>query len=231
MKKALLIILLVSVLLFSGCIKLYINQKIHSNYDTDLEIIMDMSGMAGLMQGVDQNTSFADSCKQFEEQSEDSPNELADFKCEVDEENYIIKLSGTTSLEDTGTLEIERSFLTTKYKYDASKGKDYLDSLGDSDSTSTPSSIDFSQEMTEEQLQQMKAMGIEMVYTIEMPGTITKTDVGEIKDNKVVIDMMTLSGKENVYVESEEFNLAPIGMIIGIIVIGILLGIIMRNRA
>ncbi len=213
MKKILIPVLLIVLLVFSGCIQVHITQKIHSNYNSDVSIEMDMSGIAGMMDSMDSNSpdsstsSFSSYCDDLDEEGIKSM--LSNFKCEVDEENYIAKFSGTFSLIGTGALKIEPSLFSTKYIYDASKGQEFLDSMNSNDSDIDSPIGDYS-EMTEAQIKQMKAMGVELIYTVEMPGTITKTEVGEIKDNKVVIDLLEASGKENYYIESEESNLVPI---------------------
>lgn len=202
MKKILIPVLLILLLVFSGCIQVHITQKIHSNYNSDVEIEMDMSGIAGMMDSMDSNY-----CDDLDE--EGIKTMLSNFKCEVDKENYIAKFSGTFSLIGTGALKIEPGLFNTKYIYDASKGQEFLDSMNSSDSDIDSPIGDYS-EMTEAQIKQMKAMGVELTYTVEMPGTITKTEVGEIKDNKVVIDLLEASGKENYYIESEEPNFVSV---------------------
>ncbi len=225
MKKYFLFALLVSILLFSGCIKIHINQKIYSNYDSDIEMEMDLSGAMGLMGSMpDANkNSFADICKNFEKKQTEK---LENFKCEADEENYVVKVSGTTSLKDTEALQIENGILTTKYRYDASKGKDYLNSLEASD---TSGSMNLSEEMNEEQIQYLKSVGVEMIYALEMPGKIIHSDAGEIKDNKVVIDLLNLTGKEKVYIESEELNILPLIAVI-IAVIAVILFLFFKRK-
>jgi hypothetical protein len=90
------------------------------------------------------------------------------------------------------------------------------------------------EEFSDAQLRQTKSiaglMGMEWKYTLEMPGKITKADVGEIVDNKVIIDMFDLVEKDHVYVESQKLNFLWDIFIIAIIVTVIITLILIFKR-
>jgi hypothetical protein len=215
--KKIALVLVALIILFSGCVKLHVNQKIHSNLDSDYEVKMDLSGFANAAKSMGSmysdsssnfieefDKNFAGMCNDIQENNE-FIKELSDFKCSVDVEKHTLTFSGTRSLKDDSSLTVERG-LFNKYIYDVSKGKEFLSSMNSGNNQNLLNSTQLSAEELEAQKAYLKSMGFEMVYTLEMPGTITKTEIGEIKDNKVVIDLLDLTGKENFYVESEELN-------------------------
>lgn len=55
-------------------------------------------------------------------------------------------------------------------------------------------------------LEQMKALGLETVATIEMPGKITKASIGTVKDNTVIVDLLeaSMSGKDIIITSGEK---------------------------
>jgi len=235
--KKVLVLLLISLLLFSGCIRFHINQKIHSNLDSDYEIKMDLSGLVGFIKSMpsddpdsikDFDANFSKMCDGFKEED---IAEFENFKCEVDMENYIMIMSGTKSLKDDESITVEYGLFNT-YKFDVSKGRDVLESVNSDSLTGMDSSGALNTgEMDDAMLQQMKAMGFEMTYTLEMPGTITKSDIGEIKDNKLEVDLLALSGDETFYVESEELN--PVyggGIALAVIIVLALIILLLKRR-
>jgi hypothetical protein len=50
----------------------------------------------------------------------------------------------------------------------------------------------------------MKSMGVEMKWTVEMPGKIIETNGNQTGDNKVVFDLMEQKAGQRMYVKSQE---------------------------
>ncbi len=219
MKKVFLLVLLISVLLFSGCFKFNAYEKINSDRTSEIKMEVDFSGIAGMMG--DQVSDSSEMCSSFEEDSEE--NDFYDIECNV--EDYVMVVSAKRSLKDNPALKVEESLFSKKYIYNVSEGSSFFDSV--TEGTGDAGSIDTSDE---QQVEQFKAAGVEMTYTLEMPGNITKTDLGEIKDNQVVVDLLTMDKSKTYYVESEELGL---GFVLGaavIIILGVGLGLFWRSK-
>jgi len=209
-KQASLVLTLLAVLILSGCISLDVKQKIKSNGDSEMEVTYDLSAFYSVAN--DMTAGFGNgSVKQPEAGKED--NNLTEScgkflkgtdwknpKCRVTE-NYKIIMGGESSLKGNPAFKVSRSIPYITYHYDV---KNVYSELSDA---SKSQDQEFSDAQLSKSKQVANAMGMKFTYTVEMPGKISKADIGEVKGNQVVIDLFELSGKEVVYIESQELNL------------------------
>lgn len=216
----LMIALLVSM---SGCIDIEANQKINSDGSSEVELIYDFSGLnesAEMYGSVDdqQDDSMIQTCENFTKNTT-----WKNAECILEDD--IMTLRGDIIL-NTSYFEVDRSIPYITYRYDATNINNIIEDA----------SIGEEQETVEESMGGMKAMaamfGIEMTYTLEMPGEIVSSDLGKIKGNTVTIDMFDLMEEEHVYVESRESNTVwnvAIILTIGVVIV-IAASIVIYNR-
>lgn len=227
-KKFFLVFILFAIIFVSGCINMEVNQKINSDSSSEIEIIYDLSAIAGMSSQFDSeleqqesmsdlNENLSQACTEFNEKTD-----WKNAKC-ITTDDYKIIMSGEISLKDSPDFKITRSIPFITYRYDVKNIYTILSDINVSE--------DQGQDFSDESLLETKSMSslfnMEWEYTLEMPGKITNADVGEIKDNKVIIDMFDLAEEDHVYVESQElnllWNLGVIAIIIGIIAIILIL--------
>lgn len=227
-KNISLILILISVLFISGCISMDVKQKINRDGTSEIEIIYDLSAILGMAEqlgnssgqqgnisvGEGSKENFTQACEGFNKEMK-----LKNAKC-VTTEDYKIIINFDTSLENNPAFKVSRSIPYITYEYDV---KNVYNILSDLPSVNQGGTGESQQEkFSDEELIQaksMKAMGVKYSYTLEMPGKISKTDVGNVQENKVVIDMFDMIGKEHIYVQSKELNLLYDLAIVAIILI------------
>jgi len=223
-----LVFILFAIIFVSGCINMEVNQKINSDSNSEIEIVYDLSAIAGISSQFESDLEQQESMSDFNEnlsQACTEFNEKTDWKnakC-ITTDDYKIIMSGEISLKDSPDFKITRSIPFITYRYDV---KNIYTILSDVN-VSEDQGQDFSDESLLETKSMSRLFNMEWKYTLEMPGKITKADVGEIKDNKVIIDMFDLAEEDHVYVESQElnllWNLGVIAIIIGIVAIILIL--------
>ncbi|MFA6436561.1 MAG: hypothetical protein WCW30_05525 [Candidatus Gracilibacteria bacterium] len=113
-------------------------------------------------------------------------------------EEYVFTMAGDISLLEDPSLTTNKTPAGTVYRYDLKNLFIQLSAVGMSQDQ------DFSDAALEEQKQYADMSGITLTYTLTMPGTITKADVGTISEDatSVSINLFDMAGMENAYVES-----------------------------
>ena len=152
--------------------------------------------------------NFTQACSRFYEKTT-----WKNANCKVTDD-YKIIMSGELSLKDNTAFEISRSIPYITYKYDIKNIYSILSDVSESQE----------QEISDIELNKTEPtnglMGMELKYILEMPGKITKADMGEIEDNRITIDMIDMVEKEHIYVESQELNLLwDLGIVLFILVV------------
>jgi|GEM_PF-5926611 len=256
-KKIVGIIALISILLFifSGCVQIETNLKVKEDGKGDMAIIMDMSGIKTLMEGMygsmpeeQKQTAFAELdanygkeniCNTIKQASnDDQVSQLKDSvpggfgktdfknsKCEA-LDDYKAKMTiEDIDLIENKVLVIEEGLFSKKYILE-------VGSEGENKSTET----------TPAQMTQMKAMGLSMKMSIEMPGEIKEVTplIGTIgegeKKNTLTIDLIENSSALNsgkIVIVSETANMMPLiigGVVLVLIIAGILLVVVMKKK-
>ena len=108
--------------------------------------------------------------------------------------------------------KVNKSLLKTTYEYDLVKAMDSVSEKGGSqEEFEIPNAEEVSQAKA-----MMELMGLEITYSLEMPGKITESTVGIIEDGKLTVDIFEIAGKDSLYVKSEE---AGSGLILIILVV------------
>ena len=213
--------LLVSI---SGCLDIEANQKINSDGSSEVELIYDFSALEESANefggGVDdqQDASMVQACENF-------TNNTTWKNAECILEDGKMTLRGEVLL-NSSYFEVDSSVPYITYRYDVTDINNIIEDAGIGE--------DQNADFTDESMGDMKAMaelfGIEMTYTLEMPGEIISTDLGETYDNKVTINMFDLPDDGPVYVESREpntiWNIAIV-LIIGCVIVA---SIVIYNR-
>ncbi|MEM4598421.1 MAG: hypothetical protein QW400_01910 [Candidatus Diapherotrites archaeon] len=190
---------------------------IFESSDSRVEIVYDMSGIYEMVKSQGADTSqfdknMADMCKNF-----NADGKLRNAKCEVTSDHKLIASGEFTMAEHAAfgpAFKVNNSIPYITYQFDA---KSIFTGMPSTESSDT----NFSEASLRQLKQSAGLMGITMTYNVEMPGQITKAEVGEIKGNVVSINMFDLVDREHAYIESQELNVFAIG--IGLIVIAVLL--------
>ena len=237
-KKISMISVLGLVILLAGCINLEIKQKIDRVGNSNIEIVFDMSKLvepfkesvsqycSEVSEEKDSKEGFMKSCDDFNEKTK-----LKNPKCSVTED-YKIVMSGELALGGE-TFKVVKSIPYITYTYDAKHIEKLVsESVGGSKNLGIPSedlgeSSDFGNFGLSPEM-----LGIKATYTLEMPGKIVKADFGEIKDNKLIMDLIELQDKDKALVESQELNLTWLiagGAVLFMIVI-IVLALVLRRK-
>ncbi|MEM4662533.1 MAG: hypothetical protein QXM75_00755 [Candidatus Diapherotrites archaeon] len=216
-KKAIFIFGLVLLILTSGCVTITIDHKIMSDGNSKITLTYDYSQFAQIAASYGQSTADLDTnirtqCNEFNKKVSEAGWKNA--KCEVKDKKMII--SGEFNIEDNPTFaphfEIIQGIPYTTYKYNA---KAILVSLKSTDSNFSASNLKMMKTL-------YSSAGVNLTYNVEMPGKVTKAEVGKIEgENKVIIDLFDLAEKQSAYIESQELNMFAVGVII--IVIALLL--------
>ncbi|MCX8190479.1 MAG: hypothetical protein N3F05_04630 [Candidatus Diapherotrites archaeon] len=221
-KKAILVFSIIFLIVVSGCIKLNVNQQIRSDGTSRIEMVYDMSGLYEMAKSQGGDTSemdanMANMCKNF-----NSDGKLKNAKCEVTSDYKVIASGEFVMAEHSvfsKAFKVNHSIPYTTYQFDAKAIFNGLPGSGSADTN-------FSEASLRQLKQSAGLMGIVMTYNVEMPGQITKAEVGEIKGNIVSINIFDLVDREHAYIESQELNVFAIAIAIVVIVVLLLVVIL-----
>jgi len=229
LRQLLLASVIVSVILVSGCINMEIRQKIRADGISEMQLTYDLSAITQLPDQLGDATVTPPDIDELRQNVTQTCDEFSadagwsNVQCSVTDD-FKVLISGEYSLKDSPALEITPSLLSTTYRYNV---KNVYNTLSDVSETQ-------GQEFSEDQLEQAKSMAglmnMKMEYVIEMPGAITHADIGEVEGNTVTIDIFDLAGTGDVYVESQETNIALLGAVAGIVVIILIVIVLVVRR-
>ena len=222
--------------LLSGCVKMDVGMKVNSDGTAQVTTLMDVSGLANAsspFSAMDPDApdpkiaySKENICNTLSENQSATPpvsddsssvTSLVDTTKSTCEgvDDFIVKYTSNekTDLVEQGTLVIEEKGNTKIFT---------LTFKGTGEQTEGESSPD---------PEQLKAMGLEMNFNIEMPGEIKSTTAGEISDDKKEVSFSLFDLPDGIVIVSEEtssfgfFGIAieTILLVVGVLVI---LGII-----
>jgi hypothetical protein len=228
-KPSLTALALVAMAFLGGCIKMNVNQTISDSGKSSIEVIYDMQEFASYMEGMGEEgdeTSLTDedmqeSCTEFYEQTT-----WENANCEV--ADWVFTMSGDVTLSDTAWEDTGST-----YRYDLKNLYELLNAVGESQDQ------EFSDEALKEQKDMVELTGIELTYTLTMPGPITKADVGTIQEddpNTVVVNLFDLADVETAYVESAKGGmnttmLIVVGAVILVVVAGVVVMATRKKKA
>ncbi len=202
----------------NGCVNIEIKQRIEKDGYSKIQIIYNFSKMAEVTK------ALTESIKEVNESKGNETN-LTEYYREIyckefynkttwnntkcwSERNKII-MEGETYLNKS-IFEVSYSIPYIIYKYDLKNIYEIMYNTG--------------RISDEEGLEWVKLTGTKIKFILEMPGKIVRSDVGVIKENKIIIDVYDLIEKDSAYVESRELNL--IYDLIVILVVGIIIFVI-----
>lgn len=216
MRKYFILAVFAALLLFSfGCIKIKMYQNIYADGSADAEVKMDLSVLPEeYMEELDEE-EFCDEVESSA-MSQYTGENCEIISCELEGEEVSVK-SHCEDIEEGGVeFTVEPGIFETTYTYsieldDSSYESPYADLVDAS---------------------QMKAMGFEMMYYINMPGSIVSTSYGEIEDNTVEIDLIEYladESKDDIIIVSKETNVL-LYIIIGLLILGIIFLLMHRTR-
>ena len=199
------IVLLLPMILFSGCISIEVKQEITPNGLSSVEVRYDLSAMNAMaedMAGNDNSEPEESYCAEFENVTLN-----AGFECSEPKKGVIV-LSGEWQSSEPYFV-VKKSFLKTTYEYDAMEVFDILSKLSE----------DEEEQLTKESLAGLKMLNPTFEYVITMPAAILSSEVGDIKENSVEIDIFDLSDIDSAKIISVQKNNAVLYALIGIAVI------------
>lgn len=221
MKKSLGVLTIVGLLVLSGCIKMTVTQTLETSGKTHLTVLYDATAMMESIQSMGEAGG--------EDLPEPDPSETQkacdDFFAKTTWENptcviegYAFTMGGDTTVT-TPAFEATKGVGAMTYRYDLKNIYTLLQAVGEAQGQ------EFSDTALMEQKDYVEVSGIELTYTLQMPGTITKTDVGTIQEDgsTVMINLFDMAALETAYVESEVKS-TPWAFIVGGLVILVVLG-------
>lgn len=207
-------LLLLAILFSSGCVSIELEQRIDSegkaftttriDFSKFAEIEKTMSQDLNLGEGMviqepavlDLNTQLKEMCTEFSAQTK-----LKNSSCRT--EGYTVITSGETTLGEPA-FKKRKSLLYTYYEYNAIEALESLEGvseLTDSQEVDVTNAEDASKSSA-----MLELMGIELSYSLEMPGTIVESSAGTISGNKIDLGFDDLIGKKDLYVKSRELK-------------------------
>lgn len=223
---------LVGVMLLSGCIKMDVQQTVNTDGSSHMKVVYDMTGMVESMQSMDDGTNpdalsiitpedAQASCDQFTTETS-----WANPTCSI--EGYVFTMEGDVQLESPAFTS-SKGLTSTSYNYDLKDLYTQLQAVGDSQGQ------EFSDTALKEQKEYVEFTGIELTYTLTMPGTITTSDVGTISEDgtNVTINLFDMAELESAHVVSEVKSAPWLwigGGVGGLIVVLGLVGFMMKKK-
>ncbi|MFH2106650.1 MAG: hypothetical protein ABII22_05270 [Candidatus Micrarchaeota archaeon] len=194
MRKLMLIFAVILLMLF-GCVKMNITQKLETDGSSMVTVVMDMKKLIEL-----------------------SPDAATTNPCETQEMppettcNYADGVMTMTQKGDATKYKFtaENGLIENKYRFeiDFSELSKTASATGGSTSGMDPSSLNTAE--GKEQIAQLKSMGVEMTYTVEMPGEVILAEGAMNKTGSKatfdLLDMFAGSTTDKIVVESKIVN-------------------------
>ena len=220
MNKKILILLILALIVLSGCIKVNVFDKISADGTSSIEMKMDMSALASFPQTEGEELTPEKLCESvLESPEEGQTGELALTSKSIADVYQNVNCTATKDfiVTVTGTRKLDASEYSTeggvfKYSPSSSSSESYGGTVG----------------QNPEQLQQLKSVGMEITYTVEMPGKILKAEGAiEIKDNTAKFDFLQNPVKK-IEVESQLPGAIDFNLILGagvVVLILLLIGL------
>jgi len=208
-KKGGIFFLLVVVVFISGCYSIDITHSIEPEGLSSISIIMNMTSLIDSMpdnatEGIDNSSmTFESGCADYENNTLITCSEISLGVIQL-EGDFEVPLIETESLQET------------RYTYDALFVFDILAALSD----------DPTEQLTQDNLGEMEMLNPELTYIVSMPGTILTSEVGDIFENVVIIDLFDLESVQSANIVSsveKELPWTLIGMIGGGVVLAIII--------
>lgn len=246
-----------TLLILSGCIKMDVQQTINMDKTSHIKVVYDASEFVSYMTSMgdsfsedttttDDTTATDDTAVTDDTTTTDStttdPNAelLTGFEEACDEflaqttwtnpactsQDYVFTMAGDISLTDSTALTTSKGATGTVYRYDLKELYTQLNAVGESQDQ------DFSDAALQEQKEFADMSGITLTYTLTMPGTIDKADVGIISEDgtTVSINLFDMAGLESAYVESTVKGMPWLYIGGGILLLVVVVGGVMMNR-
>lgn len=230
-------IVIASMTILGGCMKVSVDHTIQPDGSSHVEIVNDLSALAGL--GDLNNTSLGSLGDAAADPA--ASDQLADFEANLEaacddfyrdttllnptcERNgYVVTMGGDYTLPESA-FTVKKSIPYTTYTYNA---KEVINTLGQTGGEQA-------KQFDEAALAQAKAgaslVGMELTYSVTMPGKeVVITDVGEITETKVEINIFDLIGNDATTIQSQAVNWTWLGILIllGIVIVFIGVAVLM----
>jgi hypothetical protein len=223
--KILMLLLVFSAVLFSGCFKININQEFNTDGSSNMSIVYDMSAMVSMMRGMSEsmggNETQEDLCADFETPE----NSSLEFVCTSTPQG-IVTLTSQLTPEYTPSFKVESSFMKTTYTYDVNDV--FIVLSNSSDNPEQQLDKDSIAEMKNQDFSAMGAVAPTMTYKITMPAPITSAGVGTIEGNTVTIDLFNVTDAESTLIVAEKTNRMLYYIGAGVLALIVVLLIIVR---
>lgn len=214
---------LIALILVSGCVSIGLEQELNKDGTSVVTEEIDLSGFmsAAAEMGNDSSTSSSDfeemaleACEPFEDDPE--------AECTYSLSDYTITVSTETTPEEGGyTFTSEADFPNVKYVFQTDQlpkidvNLDLGGEAGGEAEEMEEEIIRFTDSDAPQSAASMKMMGVEITYTIIMPGEITEARNGIInEEGEAVYDVLDLmEEQQTIEVTSEESD--PLGALCG----------------
>lgn len=227
-------IVIASLTMLGGCMKVSVDHRIESDGSSHVEIVNDLSALAGL--GDLNNTSLGSLGDAAADPA--ASDQLADFEANLEaacddfyrdtslqnptceREGYVVTMNGDYTIPESA-FTVKKSIPYITYTYDA---KEVINALGQTGGEQA-------KQFDEAALAQAKAgaslVGMELTYTVTMPGKeIVETNVGEATDTNVEINIFDLIGNDATTIQSQAVNWIWVGILILVGVAIVMIGVI-----
>lgn len=226
-------VLLPSMVVFAGCMKVSVDHVIQPDGNSHATIVNDLSALAGL--GDLNDASFGglgdaaadpvatNQLKDFEKNLEtvcdDFYRDTALLNPTCERKDYVVTMQGDVQLTEPA-FTVKKSIPYVTYTYDAAQVLAVLSETGGKQADQFDTAA----------LQQAKSgaalVGMELTYTVQMPGKeIVTTDVGDIKDTSVKINIFDLIDKDTTNIVSHKVNWVWISVLILIGLVFLIIGV------
>jgi len=188
--------------LMSGCVKMNLYQKIYSDGSSDIRMEYNMSAMFSMVQSVNKSMTMADFDASIEKDfCENFTSTVGDL---------IGSMSGTSCKAKDGVATITGKIASTTGFSKEDSASDVIYTFTLPENATGSSGMDMSS---------AKSMGVEMKWTVEMPGKVTETNGNQTADGKVVFDLLEQKAGQKMYVKSQEakmdiYVVAALGVVI-----------------
>jgi len=175
-KKSKFLIVLFSLVLLSGCMKIEYNMTVQEDGSALIEMIQDISAMKEMTEGAEGGTE--DPCADVS-----LGDDVIDINCVVENDGNMVRITGKKLAANDGSFESLNGFYRLR-----------IENMGEG---MMEGSETMSAEEKTSQKVMLNSMGVSFVMNISLPGEILSTDVGTLENNMVTIDAFDMPETTN----------------------------------
>jgi hypothetical protein len=228
MKRALIALLMASLVLFSGCISINVHQKLERNGNSRVTESIDLANFRDYMKGM--NGSFELSDASLKSACDNATAQDSAISCAYDTASGTITYSKSMTPSEGGySFRNESRFPYIVYTFSANSLPEAKPANFDTGTEGITvdrgleQKLYFNQTDSKKSIDSLKKIGGSIEYQIEMPGEIIGARNGKIVNGTAVYDVFGLVNiQQGVVVESQELDMNAV-IIAGIAIFAVVL--------